>query len=86
MSWIRGPRLWVKGGRKRHDLILVVRKSLGTAVIRNRLKRRLRAAVADCHRPVRECLIILPQPAATHASFKDLRDELAALLIDLQSS
>lgn len=83
MGWIRGPRLWIRPGREPDGLVLVMRKSLGTAVVRNRLKRRLRAARLECP-PVSGGIVVLPQPAAARARYRDLREELAELLLDIR--
>jgi ribonuclease P protein component len=70
-------------GRESGGLVLVMRKSLGTAVLRNRLKRRLRAAKLECP-PISGSVVVLPQPAAARAPYRDLREELAGLLLDLR--
>ena len=82
MGWIRGPRLWIRLGREPDGLVLVMRKSLGTAVVRNRLKRRLRAARLECP-PISGSIVVLPQAAAARTSYRDLREELAGLLAEL---
>ena len=83
MGWIRGPRLWVRPGREPDGLVLVMRKSLGTAVVRNRLKRRLRAAKLECS-AIPGSVVILAQPPAVRSRYRDLREELAGLLQELR--
>ena len=78
MSWIKGRHLWVRHGGQTAD-ILVIRKSLGKAVVRNRLKRRLRSLCRE--RPGRPThLVIFPQPSAVNATFRHLEVDLDAVL------
>ena len=84
MPWTRGERLWIKPGRD-PGLVFVVRKRLGHAVCRNRLKRRLRHLCRDLGWTADDSLVVLAQPAATTSSFQDLRDELTRLVALLPS-
>ena len=56
-----------------------VSKSVGPAVVRNKLRRRLAAIVHEAladHRPGR--LLVIPRPSAAQAEFQELRAELLA--------
>lgn len=58
-----------------------VNKSIGKAVVRNKMRRRLAAIVDDAlagQPPMR--LLVIPQPAAAQAGFAALRMEIATLL------
>ncbi len=58
-----------------------VNKSIGKAVVRNKMRRRLAAIVDDAlagQPPMR--LLVIPQPAAAQAGFAALRTEIATLL------
>lgn len=82
MSWVRGPYLWVRRPQEESRLVLVLRRKLGTAVARNRLKRRLRHICREL--PVGPAgLVVLAQPAAMEARFAALREELNRLLSGL---
>ena len=80
MPWTRGQLLWVRAGREPRGVIFVLRKHLGKAVWRNRLKRRLRHICRELDLPAQECLIVLAQPSAICASFQRLREELTRLV------
>ncbi len=84
MSWTKGQLLWVRAGREPGGVIFVLRKRLGKAVRRNRLKRRLRHVCRELKLPVQESLIVLAQPSATTSSFRRLRDELTGLVACLR--
>ena len=86
MPWTKGQLLWVRSGREPLDVIFVLRKRLGKAVLRNRLKRRLRHVFRELDLPAQGCLIVLPQPAATCSSFQRLREELTGLVVRLRSN
>ena len=58
---------------------MAVRRSLGKAVLRNRLKRRLRVIYRHC-RPNPPDLVIFPQPGAIATEFVELELELKELL------
>jgi ribonuclease P protein component len=57
-------------------------KPVGTAVVRNRLRRRLRALVAELAPPPGTYLVVVT-PAAAGLGFDELRADLAAGLDDL---
>ena len=82
--WTKGERLWVRSGRE-PGLIFVVRKRLGNAVRRNRIKRRLRHVCRLLHLAADDCLVVLVQPPATISSFQGLRDELTRLVAELHA-
>lgn len=86
MSWIRGSHLWVRHGREKQGTIFVVRRKLGTAVARNRLKRRLRAICRSNGTGLPVSLVVFCQPSATLAKFSDLEQELKMLLSELSAS
>jgi len=83
MSWVRGASLWVRHGREKQGVIIVVRRKLGNAVIRNRLKRQLRALCRKNNKNIPNSLVIFCQPSATQTAFSDLEQELKALLFKL---
>ena len=60
----------------------VVSKAVGNAVVRNRTKRRLRAAMASQLPgiPTGVDVVVRAQPAAAHASFQELADGVEPLL------
>ena len=60
---------------------ITVNKSIGKAVVRNKVRRRLAAIVDDAldgRQPMR--LLVVPQPAAAQAGFDALRAAFAAAL------
>lgn len=64
---------------------LTVTKKLGTAVTRNRIKRRLRAAVRDVFPLLAEPghdYVLIARRKAFHAPFPVLLDELRAALLE----
>lgn len=79
VDWIKGELLWVRPGREAHGVVCVVRKALGKAVVRNRIKRRLRHLYRDSA-PGPGSLVILARHGAAAASYRALRDELHQLL------
>lgn len=85
MGWIKGKELWVRSGREKSGIVFVVRRTLGTAVVRNRLKRRLRSICQELE-PLRCSLVILPQPSATETPFHTLQEELKGLVSRLENS
>ena len=85
MPWTKGSLLWVRDGREPNGTIFVLRKRLGTAVRRNRLKRRLRHATRELSVPDAG-LVILAQPPAVRSSFHALKVELGHLLARLNAS
>lgn len=83
MGWVKGRHLWMRSGRETDGVVFVVRKKLGNAVRRNRLKRRLRSI----HRQL-ECqpcgsLVVLVQPCATEIPYAELQSEFEQLASDL---
>ena len=85
MGWIKGHLLWVRSGRESSGIIIVLRRELGTAVRRNRLKRRLRSVCREVG-PFQGSLIILPQLSAVEIPFRTLREELQQLVSRLEES
>lgn len=82
MDWVRGRCFWIRFGREDHGQIFVVRRKLGNAVKRNRLKRRLRSICRS--RPYFPCdLVVFCQPSAIEAPFADLERELDSLVAKL---
>jgi ribonuclease P protein component len=84
MPWTKGQLLWVRAGREPGGVIFVLRRRLGKAVLRNRLKRRLRHVCRELNLPAQHSLIVLAQPPATTSSFQRLREELRGLVADLR--
>ena len=85
MAWVRGPCLWIRRGRESQRQVFVVRRKLGNAVVRNRLKRRLRHICRN--RPfLPHNLVILCQPPAVEAPFADLERELDYLVPKLSTT
>ena len=70
--------LWIRPGREECGVVLVVRKILGTAVDRNRLKRRLRS-VCRAWEGGGGSVVVMPQLSAMRASYADLGRELDEL-------
>ncbi|MBM2812550.1 MAG: Ribonuclease protein component [Chloroflexi bacterium] len=86
MPWTKGHLVWVRVGRESTGVILVLRKSLGSAVVRNRLKRRLRHICRDLpRRSPTVSLVVFAQPAAASVAFGQLRDELTHLFSTLEA-
>lgn len=85
MGWLKGRELWIRNGREASGFVLVIRRALGTAVARNRLKRRLRCICRELE-PYQGSLVILPQASAADTSFRVLRAELRDLVDRLGSS
>tara|TARA_B100001123_G_scaffold267064_1_gene297329 strand:- start:332 stop:580 length:249 start_codon:yes stop_codon:yes gene_type:complete len=79
LSWVKGQCLWIRHGRESAGLTLAVGRRIGKAVVRNRLKRRLRQIYAGLD-PRPASLVIYPQHGAGSAPFRALADELASLL------
>ena len=80
MGWVKGEYLWIRiGQRGPAGVILVVRRKLGKAVERNRLKRRLRS-ICRGEQPLPDSLVVFPQPSATKAPYRLLREELVDLV------
>ena len=82
MAWVRGRSFWIRCDREDSGQIFVVRRKLGNAVKRNRLKRRLRSICRS--RPYfPRSLVVLCQPSAVEAPFADLERELDSLVASL---
>ncbi len=67
----------MRPGREHSGVIFVIRKLLGKAVHRNRLKRRLRSLCRDWETD--GGLVVMPQPEAMQVPYGDLERELTAL-------
>ena len=80
MGWTRGSDLWVRDGREDDGTIFVIRKALGNAVVRNRLKRRLRHIMRDLDAPASGSIVLLPRPSAVGLSFAALERQVTELL------
>ena len=83
--WIKGTALWIRQGREEAGVVLVVRKVLGKAVDRNRLKRRLRSLCRDWE-VGRGSLVVVAQSSAMRTPYRDLDCELRQLTLRLTSS
>ncbi len=82
MDWVRGRYLWIRCNREDRGQVFVVRRKLGNAVKRNRLKRRLRSICRS--RLYFPCdLVVFCQPSAIKAPFADLERELDSLVAKL---
>ena len=68
----------MRPGREESGVVLVVRKILGTAVDRNRLKRRLRSLCRDWEGGGGS-VVVMPQLSAMRATYADLGRELDQL-------
>jgi ribonuclease P protein component len=81
-----GPLTLVVAERDDGDgagLAMAVSRKVGTAVVRNRLRRQIRAAAAelDAERPLRRgWYLVIVHPRARGCSTAELRDALAAAL------
>ena len=84
MGWIKQPNLWIRRGKEPHGLIVVVRKKLGNAVVRNRLRRRLRTVMRSAGRNCCMSIVILCQPSAVKAPFSELEREVTKLMYCLE--
>ncbi len=80
MGWTRGSDLWVRDGREDDGTIFVIRKALGNAVVRNRLKRRLRHIMRDLDAPASGSIVLLARPSAVRLSFAALERQVTELL------
>ena len=83
MNWVKGGSLWVRHGREKQGTTIVVRRKLGNAVNRNRLRRRLRSLCLKNKKDIPPSLVIFCQPSATQTAFSELEQELKALLSKL---
>ena len=84
-GWVKGTNLWIRPGADPTGLVMAVRRSLGKAVLRNRLKRRLRVAYRHCC-PDPTDIVVFPQPGAVEAALSQLEFELRELLRKLSES
>lgn len=75
----------MRPGREAEGAVYVVRKALGPAVVRNKVKRRLRHLYRECG-PVAGSVVVLVRPPAVRSSYAGLRQELSALLARLSHS
>ncbi len=84
-GWVRGDFLWARPGREVSGIIYVLRKNLGNAVKRNRLKRRLRhlTQIYQPDIPVGS-LVILPQKGAAQITFRLLGNEFEQVMAKLK--
>ena len=83
---LKGQYLWVRIGRDGDQgFILVLRRTLGSAVKRNRLKRRLRVVCREMDSPA-VSLVVLALPPSINLPFHALQDELKALFPRLVGS
>ena len=80
--WVKGSTLWMRPGREHSGVVFVIRKLLGKAVHRNRLKRRLRSLCRDWE-TTDGGLVVMPQPEAMQIPYRDLERELTALRVRL---
>lgn len=71
--------MWIRLGREPSGAVYAVRRKLGTAVKRNRLKRRLRCIYRQLA-PLPHSLVVFPQSEAMGASFHQLTEELHELV------
>jgi len=63
----------------------IVSKAVGGATVRNLMKRRLRAATAPLLSSITGDVVVRVLPAATTATYVQLRDELTALVLRAQN-
>ena len=84
MGWVKGQHLWMRAGRETEGVVLVVRKKLGNAVRRNRLKRRLRNIHRQLEPHPSGSVVVLAQVNATETPYKELEAEFSRLLSLLQ--
>jgi ribonuclease P protein component len=66
-------------------LAFAVGRPVGTAVVRNRVRRRLRAAFAELD-PAPGTYLLSAAPAAAHRSYAELRHDVAAGLAEVAGS
>lgn len=84
-GWLKGQNLWVRVGRPDdRATIFVIRRALGTAVDRNRLKRRLRSIFREIE-AAPSPVVVLPLPSSVSLRYCSLRDELKVLLARLDN-
>jgi len=72
--------LRARGDQGPGRVTVVAGRKLGGAVVRNRAKRRLRAALREVTVPRGTDVVVVARPASLTARYDQLRDELAALL------
>lgn len=78
-SWLKGRFLWVRPGKEETGVILIVRKALGNAVKRNKLKRQLRHICYPLDLSLGS-IVILAQASAPKTSFHNIQEELKELI------
>ena len=61
-----------------------IARAVGPAVVRNRLRRRLRAAFVELA-PAPGTYLVAVDPGAAERSYVELRNDLAAVLADVQA-
>ncbi len=83
MGWVKGRHLWMRSGREAGGVVFVVRKKLGNAVLRNKLKRRLRSIYRQLERAPRGSLVVLAQPDATEIPYAELQSEFEEIASEL---
>ena len=83
MPWTKGSLLWVRRAREPSGVVFVLRKSLGTAVLRNRIRRRLRHICRHLSL-TSDRLVVLVLPSASNSSFSALHAELTRLVRTLE--
>ena len=81
-EWAQGEHLWLKVGREGKGHIFVVRRKLGNAVERNRLKRRLRSVVRGGVGTDQD-LVVLARSGAVTLKYAVLKAEFQALVDEL---
>ena len=84
MGWVKGQHLWMRCGREPEGVVLVVRKKLGNAVRRNRLKRQLRSIHRQQESHPHGSVVVLAQANATETPYRQLEAEFGRLLCQLE--
>ena len=59
---------------------IITSKKIGKAVVRNRIKRRIRELVRNCYIKTGHDIIIISRPGIENATFGEIGDSLSALL------
>ena len=79
MNWLKGEHLWIGNGRQQTGVLFVIRRKVGNAVKRNRLKRRLRHICRQLPQPEKN-IVVLALQNATGAKYAILQAEFVDLL------